>query len=276
MIDLHCHSTASDGSMSPTELLQHARERGLSTIAVTDHDTMDGLDEASAAAATQNITLINGIEIEAAWDAAGVFHVLGLGFDRKAPSMLNLMPVIQNLRTARNRTILDHMAEHGIHAQMSDILAEGDGSVITRPHFADYLVKIGLVKNRKDAFDTYLTPGKPFFEKYMGLPVADIVAAVHQAGGKVVVAHPLSLYVSWTRLEKMTGEWKEIGVDGIESWHPTASWRDAARLDAFATTAGLRRSAGSDFHGKHRPDRILGKTLEERHTIDDSFLSLFD
>ena len=106
--------------------------------------------------------------------------------------------------------------------------------------------------------------------------MAEIVQTIHQAKGKLVVAHPLSLYVSWGRMEKLMQEWKAIGVDGVETWHPSASWHDAKRLDQLALAAGLRLSAGSDFHGTARPDRILGKTLEERHSIDDRFLALFD
>ena len=276
MIDLHSHSTASDGSMSPHELVQHALRQGLTALSLTDHDTVSGIDEAIASARGTGLNLIPGIEIEAAWEDRGVFHVLGLGVDHTSVVMQALIPIIQGLRNSRNKLILERMAAAGIHATMDNIAGKLDSTIITRPHFADYLISIGLVKDRQQAFDQYLTPGKPFFEPYPGLPLETIVQTIHNAKGKSVVAHPLSLYVSWGRMEKLMHEWKAIGVDGIETWHPSASWNDAKRLDKLAMAAGLRISAGSDFHGTARPDRILGKTLEERHTIDDRFMALFD
>lgn len=276
MIDLHSHSTASDGSLSPRELIQHAKDKGLSALALTDHDTTDGLDEAQAAANQLGIQFINGIEIEAAWADRGVFHVLGLGIDHHHQLIQKVIPQIQDLRSRRNAAILARMADAGIKVSLQDIAGIDNSTIITRPHFADYLISIGMVKDRQQAFEQYLTPGKPFFEPYPGLPLETIIETIHGVGGKVVVAHPLSLYVSWSRLAKLMDEWKSLGMDAIESWHPSASWNDAKRLDAMALASGLRISAGSDFHGKHRPDRILGKTLEERHTIEDRFLALFD
>lgn len=277
MIDLHSHSTASDGSLSPRALVALARDSGLGALALTDHDTLDGLPEASRAAAEMGIRFIPGIEIESGWPDRGVFHVLGLGFDPEHSAMRDIVPRIQELRAERNRAMLERMAAAGIAAGLDDIAAAGKAAaVITRPHFADYLIHIGAAKDRQQAFDKYLTPGKPFFVPYPGLPLAEIVPVIHAAGGKVVVAHPLSLYVSWTRLAALMRDWAAIGVDGVESWHPSAGYKDALRMDALAAEIGLRTSAGSDFHGDKRPDRVLGKTLEEKHRIEDRFLSLFD
>jgi predicted metal-dependent phosphoesterase TrpH len=276
MIDLHCHSTASDGSLPPAGLIRLAQENQLSAIALTDHDTVDGLPEAAAAAALAGIRFICGIELEMAWPEAGVFHLLGLGIDPAAPSMTALLEVIREARAWRNRRIVERMADHGIGASLETVAGFADGKVITRPHFADYLVSIGHAKDRRGAFDKYLTPGRPFFEPYPGLDLGKAIEAIHAAGGKASVAHPLSLYVSWPRLGALMGEWRQAGVDAVEAWHPSASWKDAQRLTDLAVAVGLKVSAGSDFHGQHRPDRVLGRSLEERRKIDESFLSLFD
>jgi len=276
MIDLHSHSTASDGSLNPRQLLRLAHSIGLSALALTDHDTISGLPEADAAAKELGIHFINGIEIESAWEDRGVFHILGLNFVHTHPAIQNIIPTIQALRQARNLSIVNKMSAQGITASLEEIAGPGQSAIITRPHFADYLISIGLVKDRQQAFDEYLAQGKAFYEPYPGLALERIIEIIHQAGGKVVVAHPLSLYVSWGRMEKLFAEWREKGVDGVETWHPSANWRDAQRLDKLAHANGLGLSAGSDFHGEHRPDRILGKTLEERHSIDDRFLALFD
>jgi predicted metal-dependent phosphoesterase TrpH len=276
MIDLHCHSTASDGSLAPAALMQLAQENQLSAIALTDHDTVDGLPEAAAAAARAGIRFINGIELEMAWPEAGVFHLLGLGIDPLAPSMATLLSLIREARAWRNRRIIERMADHGVGASLEAVSVFADGNVITRPHFADYLVSIGHARDRQGAFDKYLTPGKPFFEPYPGLELGMAVEAIHAAGGKASVAHPLSLYVSWTRLGALMAEWRAAGIDAVEAWHPSASWKAAERLRGLAAEAGLKISAGSDFHGQHRPDRMLGRSLEERRKIDESFLSLFD
>jgi predicted metal-dependent phosphoesterase TrpH len=257
-------------------LIEKAASAGLSALALTDHDTVEGLSEAAAAAVLHGIKFIPGIEIEAEWNPPGVFHILGLGIQAEAPALQELLAAIRIARHYRNTMIVSRMTDHGIPADLAAIGQFADGPIITRPHFADYLVSIGKAKDRQFAFEHFLTPGKPFFEPYPGLAVTTVVSAIHQAGGVAVVAHPLSLYVSFNRLATLMGEWKLAGIDGVEAWHPSASWKDAQRLVALAKAAGLKLSAGSDFHGDGRPDRVLGRSLEERHKIDDSFLSLFD
>ena len=276
MIDLHCHSTASDGSLSPRALIQLAHETTLDVIALTDHDTIDGLDEAQDEAEKCGIHFISGIEVEVAWTAPGVFHLLGLNFDVKSPELGCLLAKIREARNWRNSMMINRMIEHGLQADLATISSFAGGEVLGRPHFADYLVSIGQVRDRQSAFEHFLRPGKPFFETYPGVSLDEAVRAIHAAKGLVVVAHPLSLYVSWTRLAGLMAEWKAVGVDAVETWHPSASWKDAQRLTKLALAAGLKISAGSDFHGEHRSDRVLGRSLEERHKIDDSFLALFD
>jgi predicted metal-dependent phosphoesterase TrpH len=276
MIDLHSHSSASDGSLSPSSLVAEAARSGVSVLALTDHDTVDGLAEAGEAAVVHNIKLIPGIELEAAWNPPGVFHVLGLGIRPDAPALASLLDSISKARQHRNSMMISRMGEHGIDASLAAVGRFAEGPTLARPHFADYLVSIGKAKNRQAAFDNYLTPGKPFFEPYPGMALDLAVNAIHESGGLAVIAHPLSLYVSWTRYASLMAEWKALGVDGVEAWHPSASWKDARRLTALAEAAGLKISAGSDFHGDGRPDRCLGRSLEERHKIDDSFLALFE
>jgi predicted metal-dependent phosphoesterase TrpH len=274
MIDLHTHSSASDGSLSPGALIGEAAKRGLKAIALTDHDTVQGLAEAAEAAQAGGILFIPGIELEITWsrkDEGGEFHLLGLGLRRQSPSFTGAVAELSRRREKRNLEILERMHELNIEADYADIRALSGGHSVGRPHFAAFLVNRGIVKNREQAFFRFLAKGKPLYVPKAGLEFDEAAAAIKSAGGIAVLAHPMSLYVAWGKLPELVKSLKERGLDGLEAWHPTAKVRSCRRLEELGKSLGLYVTAGSDFHGEARPERRLGITAGGRK-IEDSFL----
>jgi hypothetical protein len=275
MIDLHSHSTASDGSLGPAALVVLARQRGLRALALTDHDTVAGMPEAEAAAAAQSgdpapFRLIRGVEIEIAFEP-GEFHLLGLdlaplfGADGApaGPGAAALLAALERLgeaRDERNRHIIENLRDSGIAVTMEELGEAAGDSRPGRPHIASLLVAHKAAKNRQDAFSRFLAKGRPFYEAKECMPLEEAMALVMGAGGLAIVAHPLSLFVSWTRLAGIMDSWKELGIDGIEAWHPAAKVGQCRRLEKMGRDRGFRITAGSDFHGSIRPERKLGKT----------------
>jgi predicted metal-dependent phosphoesterase TrpH len=292
MIDLHTHSTASDGSLSPAALIREAARLKLSAIALTDHDSIKGLVYARNEAERRGIRFIPGIEIEINYSGRGQFHLLGLGISRPSPAFVKAVEKLSRLRGDRNREILDRMREMGIEAGMEELeeLARGPGREgpeageeaggqagespdpsVGRPHFAALLIKRGIVKNQELAFARYLSPGKPFYVPKPGLDFDQAQALIRESAGLPILAHPLSLYLSWNRLPAFLGELKDQGLAGIEAWHPAAKVRECRRLEETARKLGLHVSAGSDFHGEARPGRRLGHSCGGRE-IDEAVL----
>ncbi|MCL2092603.1 MAG: PHP domain-containing protein [Treponema sp.] len=275
MTDLHTHSTASDGKFSPSALMEEAARRGLSSIALTDHDTIGGLAEAAQAAQDLKIHFIPGIELEIAMGsegqnpAPGEFHLLGLGIHKPSAAFLEAVDELARRREGRNKIILGKMREAGIDVHYEDIKALG-GDSIGRPHFAAFLVDRGIVKNIEEAFSRYLGKDKPFYMPKEGLEFNRAAALIKESGGAVILAHPMSLYVAWGKLPGLIEALKERGLDGIEAWHPIAKESACLRLRDLGKKLGLIVTAGSDFHGNERR-RKLGVTAGERK-IDDSYL----
>ena len=273
MIDLHTHSSASDGSFSPSSLMEEAERRLISAIALTDHDTVNGLEEAATAARKRGIRFIPGIELEIVWngDSGGEFHLLGLGINRPSSSFKAAVQGMVARREKRNLEIMERMNEANISASYDEIRALAGGESVGRPHFAAFLVKKKLVKNIEQAFLRYLGRGKPFYIPKVGLEFESAVAVIRESGGIAVLAHPMSLYVSWGHIPALLKSLQKQGLDGIEAWHPTARFRSCCRLEELGKEMGLLISAGSDFHGVSRLDRKLGITSGNR-SIGEEFL----
>jgi predicted metal-dependent phosphoesterase TrpH len=279
MIDLHTHSTASDGSLRPAELIRAAKERGLSAIALTDHDTINGLEEAGDEADRLGIRFIPGIEFEITWEEGtstvsppGEFHLLGLGITKPSPAFVETITALNQFRETRNREILDRLRELGLHADYDELRTlAGEGS-IGRPHIAALLVKHGMVKDREQAFARYLGKGRPFYVPNEGLQFQKALTLIKESGGIAVLAHPMSLYVAWGRLPELIQELAVLRLDGLEAWHPMAKQRSCKRLEELAKSLHLCVTEGSDFHGEARPDRKLGLSGKDRK-IDDAVLA---
>lgn len=263
MVDLHSHSTASDGRLSPAELVALAASRRLTALALTDHDTVAGLSEARDACQAAGIAFVPGIELEVETDS-GEFHLLGLGLDQWETGWVEGLKSLQTMREDRNRKIFSKMTEAGIRGDYDEVRELAGGGQVGRPHFARFLVSRGKVNSLQDAFTHFLGRGQLFYEKKAALPVEQAIALVHQGGGLAFVAHPMSLQLRAADLEERLGRWKALGLDGLEAWHPGAEPRHCRRLEGLAARWGLRVSAGSDFHGDNRPDRKLGLTAGGR------------
>jgi len=267
MIDLHTHSDASDGDYHPALLIQEAKKFGLSAIALTDHDTLGGLERAQAEAKTAGIKFIPGIEVNILWTGqAGIsglgpgaeFHLLGLGLSSPSAAFLDSIAELSRRRETRNLEILERMHELSIDANWEEIKSFSGGYSIGRPHFANFLVSKKIVKNCEQAFDRYLKPGKPLYVPKAGLNFDQTAALIRESGGIPVLAHPMSLFISWGRLPDLIKTLKERRLMGIEAWHPTAKAKSCRRLEELGKKLGLYVTEGSDFHGPKRPGRNMG------------------
>jgi predicted metal-dependent phosphoesterase TrpH len=284
MIDLHTHSSESDGTLTPGELIRYAKKKGLSAIALTDHDTVAGLSAAEQAAREAGIRFIPGIELDIRdpgdqkriQSAGGEFHMLGLGIRGwRENALLNTLAELQTDRTRRNQAILEALRRDGIEAEYSELEALAGGKIIGRPHFALLLTAKGRVKNTAEAFQYYLKRGMPYFVPRRTISAPEAVDLIHRAGGRAIIAHPLSLHLSWKKLPERLETYRNQGVDGIEAWHSNASYRECQRLEELAHSLGMIVSAGSDFHGSRIQGRLLGRCCEGSRPIDDSFAAPF-
>jgi predicted metal-dependent phosphoesterase TrpH len=280
MIDLHAHSNVSDGELTPAALVAEAVRIGVSVLALTDHDTLDGLDAATSAARAAGVAFVPGIEIGISWSGrgdvsglgpGGEMHLLGLGLRAPSPAFVAAVAELARRREARNREILDRMCEIGIEAEWEDVVAMSGGHSIGRPHFAALLVRMKVVKDHEQAFARYLSPGKPLYAPKTGLDFDEAVALIRSSGGIPVLAHPMSLFVAWGRLPDLVRDLKDRGLAGLEAWHPVAKAKCCRRLAAMGAEMGLYVTEGSDFHGNAMPNRKLGHSGKGR-AISESVL----
>ena len=273
MIDLHTHSTASDGDLSPQNLVREAQKRGISTLALTDHDTLGGLEAAANEAKAAGIGFIPGVEISIHWSGTGdvsglgpggEMHLLGLGIRSPSPAFLAAISELSQRREARNREILDRMHELSIEASWEELLELSGGHSVGRPHFASLLIRKKIVRNQKQAFARYLGLGKPLYVPKVGLAFAEATALIRESGGIPVLAHPMSLFVAWGRLPDLIKALQDRGLMGLEAWHPTTKPKSCRRLEELGKALGLYITEGSDFHGSTWPNRKLGCSNKDR------------
>ena len=268
MIDLHVHTTASDGQYTPSEIMEKASEKNISVIAITDHDTVAGLEEGAKSAKKQKITFVPGTELNISYPT-GEFHLLGLGFKKISPSLEELLANLVKNREIRNLQIIEKMREGGVNITLEEMQADFPNTVLGRPHFAAELVKKKVVKTRQQAFDRYLAKRRPWYVARVGSNLDEAIVAIKESGGIPVIAHPMSLYLSWGKLPDALQNFYERGVMGLEAFHPGARVTECLRLEELAQKIGYFVTAGSDFHGeKIRADRKLGHTCGGR-TIED-------
>jgi len=250
-VDLHAHSTASDGSKSPTAVVAAAKAAGLSAVALTDHDTMDGLAEVVAAAEELGIRVVPGVELSAT-DGQREVHLLGLHIQRPSAIEESLREFRAG-RHARAMQIVTKLNELGVQISFEDVLARAGDAAIGRPHLARVLIDGGWARDSRDAFDRYLGAGRPAYVPKHRLSVADAVALVHAGGGLAVLAHPGPEGRRET-IERFVA----LGLDGIEVRHPGHNAEDTNRLATLTEFFGLVPSGGSDWHGAVEGPRVLG------------------
>ena len=256
-IDLHVHSSRSDGTMSPRELVRHAAACGLSAFALTDHDNTEGLAEASQEAAVCSIELIPGIEFSTEYHGTDI-HIVGLDFDWKHPAFQERVTYYQNERLRRNQKMIDKMAADAIDISYEKMVEAFGETVWTRAHFARYLADHHYVKEIKDAFSTYIGDDCKYFIPRQKVTPAEVVELIRTFGGIPVLAHPFQYRFSDCELRTLITALKEKGLLGIEVYYSTHNNEQEAYLLSLAKEFLLLPSGGSDFHGENKPDIFLG------------------
>ena len=263
-VDLHAHSTASDGSLSPADLIQLAEKTSLAAVALTDHDTVDGIAEArEAAAAIDGLKFAPGIEISAE-PPSGTLHIVGLGIDEHAPSLKAMAETLSQGRKDRNPKIVANLQALGMAITMEDVAAVareagGTDDIISRVHIAVALQRAGHVSDKQEAFDKYLATGKAAYVGRTRLSPTDSVAAIHGAGGVAILAHPPQLRCeNDAQLQQVVRTLADAGLDGIEAYCPDCDDRMTRVCLDLAKTFNLLVTGGSDFHGAGKPDVRLG------------------
>ena len=256
--DLHCHSTASDGALSPTELVQRAHQHGVTALALTDHDSTAGLNEAQASAAAIGIRLIPGIELSSSWQNK-CFHIVGLGIDPAYPPLAEATQNLQRIRLERAEKIADKLEKKRIPGALEAVKkAAGDG-MITRSHFADFLVAQHHVDSHQEAFDRYLANGKAAYVATIWAELELAVNWITQSGGVAVLAHPLRYKLTANWMKRLLTAFKEAGGQGMEVV-TGRNTNDEIKLAAnYARRFELAGSTGSDFHNPDNQWVELGR-----------------
>ena len=250
-VDLHAHSTASDGTATPTGAVEAANRAGVVALALTDHDTLAGVPEAQVAADRLGLRLVPGVELSVHQEGVEV-HLLGLHI-RDVAGLQAELEAIRDQRRLRAIAMVEKLAAAGAPIAIEAVLAEAAGGAIGRPHVARALVAAGHVKDQREAFDRFLAAGRPAYVDKARLEIADGIAMVHRAGGLAIIAHP-GAEGRRERIEPLV----PMGLDGLEVRHPSHSAEDVKRLDALAQHFGLVVSGGSDWHGAMQGPRVLG------------------
>ncbi|MGZ5072438.1 MAG: PHP domain-containing protein [Usitatibacter sp.] len=247
--DLHNHSTFSDGLLSPTQLIELAARTGVDAIALTDHDTTDGLEEAADAAQRLGVTLIAGVEISVSWGDT-TLHVLGLRVDPEAPALVEGLRSIREGRHARGRRIAEALAKLGFADTFEGAYALAENkTMLGRAHFARHLVELGKVKDTQAAFDKYLAKGKPAYVPHRWAELADAVAWIRASGGTAVLAHPGRYDLKPMFRDEMLKDFREAGGEAIEVVTGSHRPEQYAHWQRIALEQGFLASRGADYHG---------------------------
>jgi hypothetical protein len=243
MIDLHLHTTASDGTDTPAELVRACRAAGLTTMAVTDHDTVAALAESASEAGAAGITFVPGIEITAAWQRRDV-HILGYFIDPSSSALGAFLRAQVDDRLRRARAVGDRLRSLGAPIDMEALITRLNGQPLLRPHIAAALVEAGHAADGVEAFDRFIGEGRPAYVARRGAAPADVVRIISDAGGLSSMAHP-----GVTQADELVPALADAGLDAIEAYHTDHSPEDTARYLALARRFGLAVTGGSDFHG---------------------------
>jgi len=250
--DLHTHSTASDGTLSPTELVAYAKECGTDVLAITDHDITDGLAEAITVANDIDITLVPGIEISVTW-AHQTIHMLGLYIDPDNAELQAGIKRLQEFRVRRAEQMSLKLDKAGIPGALAAVKRLAQGNIISRTHFAQFLVEAGYAKDVRQVFKKFLVHNKPGFVAGEWADLAEAIHWVRAAGGVAVIAHPARYKLSATKMRKLLAEFSDLGGVGLEVVSSSHSVSDIQRFTEIAQQFGFYASRGSDYHGVHTP-----------------------
>lgn len=264
IIDLHVHSTESDGTFSPEEVIVASKEAGLSAIALTDHDTCSGIAKAQAAADCCGIELIPGIELSTEYipafgkAASKEIHIVGLYIDTQNKLLLQKTHEFRECRNDRNQKIVEALQKEGFPITMEALIAENPDSVITRANIARFLYHHGCIKSVQEAFEKYIGDGCRCYVGRFKVTPMEAVSLIKHAGGVAILAHPLLYHMSSVNLQQLIDELKDVGLDGIEALYSTHTTGEEQLVKKIAAQNELLISGGSDFHGSNKPAIHLG------------------
>ncbi|MDD4735875.1 MAG: PHP domain-containing protein [Kiritimatiellae bacterium] len=258
MLDLHLHSTFSDGTCTPEELVQKARELGVYGIALTDHDTTQGLHRFMSAGTESGVITVAGVEISADFPK-GTMHLLGYGMNPDDAQLNEGLAWICEGRNERNREIHAQLEHLGMPIPWEDVLACAGGDVIGRPHIAQTLVQHGYVRDTREAFKKLLARGRPAYVERRRMNPYDGIQLITKAGGVPVLAHPSTLGVGGLDLREVVGDLAQAGLQGIEVYYPEHTQDMRKRFRKLAEAFDLVETGGSDYHGSLTPDLVIGR-----------------
>ena len=257
IVDLHAHTTESDGSFTPEELILEAKRVGLSAIAITDHDSISGIKKAAPIASECDIELIPGVELSTDYNGKEV-HVVGLFIDIENKYFLRKIKEFKENRDNRNAIMVENLQKEGFSITMEDLMAENPDCVITRANIARFLYEHGMIPTIQTAFEKYIGDNCKCYVNRFKITPMDGVRLIKEAGGTAILAHPLLYHMSDATLQKMVDEMKEAGLDGIEAIYCTYTPSEERQMKKFAQENHLLISGGSDFHGTTKPNLNLG------------------
>lgn len=258
-IDLHTHSTASDGTFSPREVAQKAKETGLCAVALTDHDTTGGLDEFLSACRELGVEGISGVEISAKFRTE--MHIIGLFVNEKDAEFTKKLERLRNAREIRNRKVLGLLKENGFDITEEDIISQKEGATLYntgRAHIARAMVNKGYVGSVDEAFARYLKKGNSCYAERITYSPKESIAMIKAAGGTAILAHPVYITEDYDELYRLVSELKEYGLDGMECYYNCYTEEFSHMCEVICDKMGLVKSGGSDFHGANKPDIALG------------------
>lgn len=257
-VDLHLHSTASDGTETPERVVELAVDAGLTTIALTDHDNLNGIAAAARRAHELGIGFIAGTELSVQWESSGAVHMLVYHLEPGAGPLQDRLAWLQHSRATRNERIAQRLQELGLDITFEEVAAEAGGIVIGRPHFAAVLISKGYVPDMQTAFDRYLAAGRPGYLPRERLPAAEAIELAHASRAVPVVAHPHTLGISAEEYGHAFERLAELGLCGIESYYAEYEPDVRTHLADICDRLGLVATGGSDFHGRYKPGLEVG------------------
>lgn len=277
MIDLHMHSTFSDGTLTPTQLVERAKQNNIKVMAITDHDNVDGLKEGRIEAEKKGITFVNGIEVSANFLNKDI-HILGYFLNLEDGEFLGWLKNLQEKRHNRTLEILKKLADLGIDISLSEVESEVFGNVIGRPHIAKMIIKKGFAVTMDEVFDRYLGDGKPAYVPKVGVDMVEVVKKLKANGAVVILAHPHLISHPEDTVVNIIDNLIKNGLDGLELYYPNIALRKKNKLLKTARKRNLILTGGSDFHGLHRAGIDIGlgnismevfqKMVEKKEKID--------
>lgn len=256
-VDLHVHSTYSDGTLTPSELILLAKEQGLSAMAMTDHDTIAGVSEAMTTGKEHNIEVIPGIELSSVYGNKEI-HILGFFVDHKDPYFNNSLENLRVVRLERNIRIIEKFKTLGIYISFEEMHELYENAVLTRAHFADYLLLKGYTKSRNEAFERYIGDNGPCYMPREKLTPEQTIKLILDAGGVPVLAHPTLYHLGNSEMDKLIKQLCRFGLAGIEAIYSTYSMGEELQMRKLAKENHLIISGGSDYHGANKPYIELG------------------